>query len=199
MGILALKYIGKETFDQAKEDPKNYECDQCSYDSTESLTVEESDDYVESLDDKDGNSATLDEASNSKDVSANETEGINSTIKRSEETKRTTETEETVEKEENTESPKNNLLDEVDENADASNKSNTDCLNCNKLAAHKISLEEKLALSNAAYSDTKKNLELSDSEIAESSNTIEELNNAIKTLEANTDIGKLAEKDDKIR
>ena len=40
---------------------------------------------------------------------------------------------------------------------------------------------------------------MSDSKRAKSSNTIDELKNAIKTLEANTVIGKLAEKDDKIR
>ena len=60
-------------------------------------------------------------------------------------------------------------------------------------------LEEKLALSQAAYQDTKFNLESSDSKLAESTTIIEDLRIEINTLKASSEEAKLAEKDAKIK
>ena len=46
----ALKYIGKDSFDQAKDDPHNYICDMCSYSSIENLETDQSDDLIVNLD-----------------------------------------------------------------------------------------------------------------------------------------------------
>ena len=70
------------------------------------------------------------------------------------------------------------------------------CIHCDQLSAQKLLLEEKLALSQAAYNDTKINLETSDSKLAESANMIDELKMENERLKAA--VSNLEEKDKQI-
>ena len=90
-------------------------------------------------------------------------------------------------------------ITEVGDQINASNKPTDECIKCNVHAVHGLILEEKLSMSHTAYNETKKNLEVSDSKLAENCKMIDELNNSIKALKADADIAKSAEKDAKIR
>ena len=62
-------------------------------------------------------------------------------------------------------------------------ESRSECLFCNELAIQKLYLEEKLALVQVAYNDTRSNLESSDKKLAENETKIDDLRDVRQNFE----------------
>ena len=217
--MCALKYIGKDSFDVAKEDHKNYICDKCSYGSDdykkidnfekdiERLTVLhvseiETDDPVVTLEElsdahvsvsREGSTNEQDSISKEGDVPLVESDDMDDGQQPSVSidgevplggSDEIDDEQHSISKETNDDQVRNsNSVDAEDlniEESPASKESSNQqdsvhnakeavqasCIHCDQLSAQKLLLEEKLALSQAAYNDTKINLETSDSKLA---------------------------------